>query len=111
LRYAHAYVIFGAGILVLWALRGHWSTAIFRSRFAQVTAELSYCIYLIHVGVLDAYFHFTGPLVRPWLRDTLGAFGEAMVSAAVILAITFLLAQLSRKYLETPFLRLKERFV
>jgi peptidoglycan/LPS O-acetylase OafA/YrhL len=111
LRYAHAYVSFGVGILLLWALRGHWLTGIFRSRFARVSADLSYCIYLIHLGVLDAYFRVIGPSVRPWLHDRLGAFGDGMVSAAVIFAITFLLAQLSRKFLETPFLRLKDRFV
>jgi peptidoglycan/LPS O-acetylase OafA/YrhL len=110
LRYAHAYVGFGAGILLLWGLRGHPLTAIFRSGFARVSADLSYCVYLIHMGVLDAYYHTLGPLLRPWLRAKLSASGEGVVSAAAILGITFLLAFLSRKYLETPFLRLKERF-
>lgn len=110
LRYAHAYVCFGTGILLLLAFRGHWLTAVFRSRFARVSAELSYCVYLIHVGVLDAYYRRIAPLASPWLRNQLGAFGEGIVSALAILALTFLLALLSRRFLEEPFLRMKERF-
>ena len=75
-----------------------------------MSAELSYCIYLIHLGVLDAYYHRIAPLVTPWFNE-FGAFSEGMISALAILALTFLLALLSRRFLETPFLRLKERFV
>jgi len=111
LRYAHAYVSFGACILMLWAFRGHWLTAVFRTRFARISADLSYCVYLINLGVFDAYFRLIGPWLRPWLRERVGAFGEGMASAVAILAVTFLVALLSRKFLEGPFLRLKERFV
>jgi peptidoglycan/LPS O-acetylase OafA/YrhL len=111
LRFAHAYVGFGAGILLLWAFRGHPMTAIFRSGFARMSADLSYCVYLIHLGVLDAYYRMLGPSGKLWLRAELGGLTEGMVSAATILVITFALALLSRRFLETPFLRLKERFV
>ena len=110
LRYAHFYVCFGAGILMLLALRGHWLTAVFRSRFARVSADLSYCVYLIHLGVLDAYYRRIAPLAGPWLRNEFGPFSEGLINTLAILALTFLLALLSRRFLETPFLRLKERF-
>ena len=110
LRYAHAYVIFGATILLLWALRGHPLTAIFRSRFARVSADLSYCIYLIHLAIFDGYYRSVAPF-RPWLRTQLGNFGEVAVGAVVVLSITFILAILSRRFLEKPILRLKDQFV
>ena len=35
LRYAHAYICFGAGILFVLALRGHWLTAVFHLAFRR----------------------------------------------------------------------------
>jgi peptidoglycan/LPS O-acetylase OafA/YrhL len=111
LGFAHAYVLFGVGILLLWAFRGSRLTSVFRTRFARVSADLSYCVYLIHLGVLDAYYRVLGPFLTSSLRTNLGDFGECAVSAAIVLALTFLLALFSQKFLERPFLRLKERFV
>lgn len=111
LRYAHGYVSFGAAILLLSTFSGHWLTGIFRSSFVRVSADLSYCVYLIHLAILDAYYKMVGPTVTLWLRSELTPFGEGIFSATAILATTFLLAFLSRRFLETPFLRLKNQLV
>jgi len=110
LRFAQAYVCFGAGIMLLWAFRSHPITGLFRSRFARISADLSYCVYLIHLGVLDGYYYATNSVLAPWLKAHLGDFVTAVVNGAAILAITLVLALLSRKFIESPAIRLKSRF-
>jgi peptidoglycan/LPS O-acetylase OafA/YrhL len=110
LRFAQAYVCFGSGILLLWAFRSHPMTGVFRSRFARLSADLSYCVYLIHLGVLDGYYFATNAVLDPWLKLRLGDFGAAVVNGVVILTITLFLALLSRKFIEAPAIRLKNRF-
>jgi peptidoglycan/LPS O-acetylase OafA/YrhL len=98
--------VLGFGILVAGAVTvpGHPWLAPLRSRAARFVADTSFCVYLIHVPLLD--------LTR-WLgvgRDEADVFVAAAMQAAVALPVIFLAATLSRRYLELPFLRLKDRF-
>jgi peptidoglycan/LPS O-acetylase OafA/YrhL len=73
-------------------------TAPLRTRFAALTANLSFCIYLVHAwlgDILDRVISFpqniSGTLVR----------------AVAVLLAAYCVALISRKYLELPFLRLR----
>lgn len=109
LRYTQSQLPFAAFILSALTLRATRWTALLRSSFARLSGDLSYCIYLIHLAIGDAYEFFTHALNLN-VAGTVGALGAVLVRAAVILLVTFALALLSRKYLEAPFLRLKRVF-
>ena len=84
-------------------------TTILRSRFARLTADLSYCIYLIHLSSGDGYYWI---LHRIGFGDVehFGAVAALAVRSVVIGGLTFGLAALSKRFLEDPFLRLKRFF-
>lgn len=109
LRYTQSQLPFAAFILSALMLRATKWTALLRSSFARLSGDLSYCIYLIHLAVGDAYEFFTKAL-KLNVAGAAGAFGVVLVRAVVILLVTFALALLSRKYLEAPFQRLKRVF-
>jgi peptidoglycan/LPS O-acetylase OafA/YrhL len=109
LRYTQAQFVFAAAMALALAYRGSTFTGILRSRFARVTADLSYCIYLIHVALGDGYYavlHSIG------FDDVVhfGGTGALGVRSLVIGSATFGLAALSKRFLEGPFLRLKRYF-
>jgi peptidoglycan/LPS O-acetylase OafA/YrhL len=84
-------------------------SAIMRSRALVKTGELSYFLYIAH----ELIFHFWDSLLgagQPLLLHWLGAFGALMIRDTVVLAVTFLLAELSRRYFEGPILALKRHF-
>ncbi|HKY73215.1 MAG TPA: acyltransferase [Nitrospira sp.] len=107
-RYTQAQFVFASAIALALAYRGSRITGILRSRFARITADLSYCIYLIHLALGDAYYsvlHSSG------LNDEyFGPLGALAVRSLVIATLTFGLAALSKRFLEDPFLRLKRYF-
>jgi peptidoglycan/LPS O-acetylase OafA/YrhL len=109
LRYTQAYLFFGAFFVLVVAFRATRWTAPLRWRFMQLSGALSYCLYLVHLSVGDGYEYL---LKRSGvaLVSYVGAFGEVLVRGAAILAVSFGIALLSRKYLEDPFLSLKDRF-
>lgn len=109
LRYTQAQFVFAAAMALALAYRGTTATGILRSRFARFTADLSYCIYLVHTALGDGYYW----VLRSFQFndvDHFGAAGALAVRSAVIAAATFGFAVLSKKYLEDPFLRLKRYF-
>jgi peptidoglycan/LPS O-acetylase OafA/YrhL len=72
----------------------------------QFTGALSYCLYLVHLSLGDLYQHF-------YTRQHAFRFGPSstvLVRAAFFVGASFAIATLSRKYLEEPFLALKDRF-
>ena len=104
LRITEADLIFTALVATAIAASGHPALRVLRSGPARFIADTSFCVYLIHVPLLD-------------LARVLGAgagatdpFAAAALRAAVAIPLTFGLAALSRTYLELPFLRLKDRF-
>jgi peptidoglycan/LPS O-acetylase OafA/YrhL len=109
LRYTQMSWLFASLILAALALHGDAVTAPLRSRFMQWTAALSYCMYLVHNIVGDMYLVALRSL--HWdPRALLGPAAAFWLQAAVIVAATYALAALSRRYLENPFLRMKDRF-
>jgi len=109
LRNTQAYLVFAAFMIVVLAYRNTIWTSPLRWRFLQLSGALSYCLYLIHLSIGDGY----EALMQKWhidLGKTIGYPNAVMVRAFAILTISFAIAMLSRKYLEQPFLSLKDRF-
>jgi peptidoglycan/LPS O-acetylase OafA/YrhL len=109
LRYTHMQLLFGSAILAGVALTGSRATWLLRTSFMRVSADLSYCVYLIHMIVGDIYFALLDRFGID-LPGVIGARNAFFVQCAAIVGVTFGLAALSKKYLEDPFLRLKKRF-
>ena len=109
LRYTHMQLLFGSGILASLALSGSVITAVLRTGFMRVSSDLSYCIYLIHLSIFDGYQW----LLKALHVDPIAAFGlrgALAIQVVGVLAVTFALAALSKRYLEDPCLRLKRYF-
>jgi len=93
-----AYLLFTALMIAALELPESRWTAPLRTRFASLTANLSFCIYLVHAwlgDVLDRVFSFP--------RNVSGT----LVRALVVLVAAYGVALVSRKYLELPFLRMR----
>ena len=99
-----ANLLFAAAIVRVLAVPGARWLAPLRSRTARFIADTSFCAYLIHVPLLE--------LARHWGAGSAyeNPFLAAAVQAGVAIPLTFAVAALSRRYLELPFLRLKDRF-
>ena len=109
LRYTQAYLFFGAFFALVVAFRGTVWTSPLRWRFLQLSGALSYCLYLVHLSVGDGYEY----LLKRWgisMASYVGASGAVVVRGIFMLGASFAIALLSRKYLEQPFLSLKDRF-
>ncbi len=69
--------------------------------------KISYGLYIFHVFVDRMVFHSFGPLFRRLhFTDKL----SEILQFPIVLGLTILLAHLSYRYFESPFLRLKDRF-
>lgn len=75
-----------------------------RNRLLQYLGKISYGLYVIHMSIWLLVGHF---LKEYGTRENLGGRLE---TAGIALAITIVVASMSYKWLESPFLRLKERF-
>jgi peptidoglycan/LPS O-acetylase OafA/YrhL len=109
LRYTHMQLIFGAGILSSLAMPGSLLTGWLRTSFMRISAELSYCVYLIHLSVGDGYQW----MLRNFSFEPvalLGPRGAFLAQSLFIVGASFGLAAVSRKFLEEPCLRLKRYF-
>ena len=109
LRFTQAYLFFGALFVLVVAFRGSKWTSPLRWRFLQLSGALSYCLYLVHHSVGDGYQYLLNRSGFP-VVSYVGASGEVLVRAVVMLGVSFAIALASRKYLEEPFLSLKDRF-
>ena len=106
LRYTQAYLGFGALFVLILAYRASLWTAPLRYTFMQWTGALSYCLYLIHLSLGDAYQYLYShqALIR------LHGPAVTVVRSTVVVAGSFATASISQKYLEQPFLAMKDRF-
>ncbi len=102
LRGTQAMLVFNALTLVAIAARSTGLTAPLRASFARLTGELSYCLYLIHLALWDAYM----AVFRRFVPEGF-TLSQLMRRAVVVLAVSYGLALLSRRFLERPFLSLK----
>jgi peptidoglycan/LPS O-acetylase OafA/YrhL len=109
LRYTQTYLFFGALFVLVVSHRGTIWTSPLRWRLMQLTGAVSYCLYLVHLSIGDAYVYL---LSRSGIRveERLGPTGAVLLRATVMVVVSFGVALLSRRYLEEPFLALKGRF-
>jgi peptidoglycan/LPS O-acetylase OafA/YrhL len=102
LRGTEAALIFSAGMLVAIACRSTKLTSPLRWRAARWSADLSYCLYLIHLSIYDGYM----AVFRRYVAHPLTA-PDILLRMVIVVAISFTLALLSRHFLELPALSLK----
>lgn len=106
LRYTQVQLVFAAAILASVALRNTTWTGVLRSGFLRLTSDYSYCMYLVHLSLGDAYV--------TWLeRGVASSFGTGWTIPLRMVAIsltTYGVASLSFHWLEQPFLQLKRLF-
>jgi peptidoglycan/LPS O-acetylase OafA/YrhL len=93
-------------ILLALANRANLVTCFLRHRMMRLLGDLSYCLYLVHMLVMDGYDTLVNRFA-PGFEPALGSFGALVVRALVVLVFSFGLALLSRRYLERPALQLK----
>ncbi len=105
-RITQAVCIFGAFVVAAVTLRGHAALGFLRSRIAVTTAVLSYCIYLVHRPLVDAFTVTIG--ATAWFAS-LPAAGATLLRLALVVLAAYGLATLSRRFLEEPFQRLGAR--
>jgi peptidoglycan/LPS O-acetylase OafA/YrhL len=103
LRVTQAVLAFGSLVVVAIAYSGAPALGVLRSRFAVVTALLSYCLYLIHKPLSDA---FEWAFARTPLATHLAPQPTLLVRIACVLVLAYGVAALSRRFLELPFIRL-----
>lgn len=109
LRFNQAQLLFAAGILLTLRFRSGRSVAFLRSPFARLCGALSYCLYLVHLSLGDAYQFFSRHFdLHP--DRSVGPLGAVALRGIAMIGCSFVVAMASRKYLEEPFLRLKKNF-
>jgi peptidoglycan/LPS O-acetylase OafA/YrhL len=108
-HYTQAEFVFAGLMALALAYRGSAFTAFLRCRPLGITADLSYCIYLIHLTVGDFYYRLLHFLQFDDVAR-LGIWPSFGLRILVVTTVTFGLAALSKRFLEDPFLRLKRYF-
>ena len=108
-RYTQAQLIFAACIALALAYRSSIGTGFLRTKFASVTSDYSYCIYLIHLSLGDLYYW----ALKRFAFSDIAYFGPVTalgVRSFVVVGSSYFLAAVSKRFLEDPFLRLKKHF-
>jgi peptidoglycan/LPS O-acetylase OafA/YrhL len=95
------YLTAGLGTLLLFF--GFLGMRVPAARYLRFPGKISYAMYVFHLPVLN----FTSRFASQRLHMTHNVF---ILKVAVALPVVFLLAALSYRYYETPFLKLKKRF-
>jgi peptidoglycan/LPS O-acetylase OafA/YrhL len=109
LRYTQAYLGFGSLFVLTVAYRGTRLTAPLRWPAMRLIGTLSYCLYLIHLSIGDGYEFLVGTYGSSQVA-ALGPTGAVLARTFVMIGLSIAVALLSRRYLEEPFLALKDRF-
>ena len=78
----------------------------FVPRWLTYLGRISYGLYMFHSLVFHLVFQFVYPRLQVRLSATISSLG----AIALVLVITIVVASLSYRYFERPFLKLKERF-
>jgi peptidoglycan/LPS O-acetylase OafA/YrhL len=102
LRYTQAYMFYGAVFALVLAHQGSIWTAPLRWKFMQLSGALSYCLYLIHVSIGEVYQRLIGNSLGTTMATTL-------LRAVVMIGTAFLVAMVSKRFLEDPCMRLKDK--
>lgn len=108
-RYTQIYLLFASFFVLIVAYRGTIWTAPLRWRFMQLSGALSYCLYLVHFSVGEGYQYLLG---RSGIQlvSYVGASVVVAVRVAIVILVSFGIALFTRKYIEEPFLSLKDKF-
>jgi peptidoglycan/LPS O-acetylase OafA/YrhL len=93
LQFAPAQLIFFSTVLLAVAFRGTMATRTLRFRWLRWAGDLSYCLYITHMLLASAYDH---------VFRTAVTFPQFVIRAVAVLTTTFLVAIVSRKFLELP---------
>jgi peptidoglycan/LPS O-acetylase OafA/YrhL len=69
---------------------------------------LSYCVYLVHFSIGDFY----EPLMQSLglAPNFAGPMGSILLRGVMMIVLSFGFAMFSQRFIEDPFLRLKDRF-
>lgn len=102
-QYAPAQLFSMAMILASLAVPGSRLTGILRNRVLRLFGDLSYCLYLVHMLVMDGYDAVFGRMAPLQLSP----FSALLLRAVTVLAFSVGIALLSRRFLEIPALRWK----
>jgi peptidoglycan/LPS O-acetylase OafA/YrhL len=102
--------LFFVGIVGLTLLTGtsRWRSVV-NIRLFQFLGKISYGIYLTHMLIFELVFHCT-KLYWPALLPAVGRLDTIALQFGVAGFLTIVLASLSRRYFEEPFLRLKDQW-
>jgi peptidoglycan/LPS O-acetylase OafA/YrhL len=100
--------LFAALVLSIVTLAGSRYTAVFRSRILTFFGDLSYCLYVIHMIVMNEVDAVVGRFID--VNNSLNSFSFVCVRALVVLLICIAVAYFSRRYFELPILRFKRYF-
>lgn len=104
MRYTQFQGLFAAVMAITLVHQGSKWTAMLRTRLLGWIASISYCLYLIHMAVGDLYRWALHEVGR---TDTV-SLPALLLRYAVVFAASFALAELSRRFLEGPFLRIRQ---
>ena len=102
LRYTQAYLFYAACFALVLTHQGTLWTSPLRWSFITLSGALSYCLYLVHVSAGQIYQDLIGwrlPVTMPAI----------FVRGVGMIALSFAFALLSKRFLEDPCLRLKDR--
>ncbi|HEX2585958.1 MAG TPA: acyltransferase [Steroidobacteraceae bacterium] len=104
-QYAWGYTLLNlsAAILILACVRG--ASGIFANSMLVRLGKVSYGIYVIHRPLYKLI-----TLAQPWLVEHFALMIARIISGGVFIFGSVLLAFLSYRFLETPFLKLKSNF-
>jgi peptidoglycan/LPS O-acetylase OafA/YrhL len=101
-------MLFAALVLSIVTLAGLRYTAVFRSRILTFFGDLSYCLYVIHMIVMNEVDAVLGRFMD--VNNALNSFSFVCARALVVLVVCIAVAYLSRRYFELPILSLKRYF-
>ncbi len=99
---------FASAVLTLVTFSGSPFTALFRFRPLTLWGDLSYCIYIVHMIVMDAVNWLYSRFFN--LDAVMGRFSFITARAVVCAALCFGIAFLSWRLFERPILRLRRYF-
>ena len=108
LQFPFFQIIFASCLLTAILMSGSRMTAILRILPLTLLGDLSYCLYLIHIPVVDLLDLVFAQFMD--LHSQMSKFAFISLRAAIALAIALIIAALSKKFLERPVLRLKRYF-
>ncbi len=102
-RISQSIACFGALIVCAVAFSGAPALGFLRSRFAVTTGLFSYCIYVIHRPLTDAYNHFAAGTALS--VDRLSPWPGMCLRGAVVIGVAYGVASLSQRFLERPIMQ------